>query len=537
LKKFQYTSNFAKSRWDALSINMGDLLDNCRKFADITMPFILPPDDQTQGYSATKQPLNNITARGITNICSKLLVALLPPNSAFFKLNVDEQTLLNMGANPDEIDTMMADINLNLSQIESEATRIIESSTLRKRFFDALVLLVVTGNALLHVDVKNNASRTFSLLNYRVNRDHTGVVREIILSEQVEYRSLDDAIQKQITDEAPSNSGDDKFIELLTYIYLEDGNYHQFQEINGVKINGTDGKYPINKSPWLAIRFSQRNNSDYGVGLIEQYYGSISELENYHIASRDFITTVSDVKFGIKTGSSLTPRKLAALKSGEVIGNCDMNDVTELKITRQSELQIIEKMMGTLKAELAQIFLLTSGNIRNAERVTAEEIRMIAQELESSLGGTYSLLSIELQSPIVSIILSQTPSFAQLSDEVSFQITTGLAALGRSHELAKLDEFISRVAQSNPESINWEEYGKRVATSLGIDPSNLLKSQQQLQQEQMQQQGAQMMSNIGASPDTQRQAQQMVDASGGDINKMMADAGVTPEMLQQFSQQ
>lgn len=537
MKKFEHTPNFVKSRWDALTTKMGDLLDGCREFADLTIPHVLPPDDVTGTHKLTKAPLNSITARGISSLANKLQLILLPPNASFFKLNVDEQTLIDMGVNPDEIKTMMADINLQLSRVESESMRIIESSTLRKRLYDALVLSIITGNALLQADVNSNGSRVFSLLNYRLNRDYNGQVREIVVSEQVEVNSLDDDVRKQISEEATINN-DDKFAEMLTYIHLgEDGAHHQFQEIKGVKVKGTDAKYPKGKSPWIPIRWSQRNNSDYGVGLIEVYIGSVRELEGYHKSSRDFITTASDIKFGIKQGSALTPRKLAALKSGEVIANADMGDVTELKISRNGELQIIEKMMSILKQELAQVFLLSSGNVRQAERVTAQEIRMLADEIDQQLGATYSLLSVEVQTSLVNVILSQTPSFSQLSDDVSFSITTGISAIGRNHDLVKIDEFVARISQTSPEAINYTEYAKRVASSLGINIDNLLKTPEQLQQEQMQQQGISRMGGMGASPDMMQQANDMVKASGGDINKMAQQAGIDPAMIEQITAQ
>ncbi|WP_416142518.1 portal protein [Escherichia coli] len=42
---------------------------------------------------------------------------------------------------------------------------------------------------------------------------------------------------------------------------------------------------------------------------------------------------------------------------------------------------------------------------RTGERVTAEEIRYVASELEDTLGGVYSILSQELQLPLVRVLL------------------------------------------------------------------------------------------------------------------------------------
>ena len=44
---------------------------------------------------------------------------------------------------------------------------------------------------------------------------------------------------------------------------------------------------------------------------------------------------------------------------------------------------------------------------RSAERVTAEEVRYMAQELETALGGVYSILSQEFQYPFVNLLLGR----------------------------------------------------------------------------------------------------------------------------------
>ena len=56
---------------------------------------------------------------------------------------------------------------------------------------------------------------------------------------------------------------------------------------------------------------------------------------------------------------------------------------------------------------LGAAFLLNTAVTRDAERVTAQEIRMQAQELESSLGGVYSRLANELQLPLAKRLLQE----------------------------------------------------------------------------------------------------------------------------------
>jgi hypothetical protein len=81
-------------------------------------------------------------------------------------------------------------------------------------------------------------------------------------------------------------------------------------------------------------------------------------------------------------------------------------------------------------------------------------------------------------------------------DSVKPTIITGVEALGRGNDLQKLREFVAEIgnlAQVNPQivqSLNTQDLIKRIATGLGIDTEGLIKSNEEIMQEQeeMQQQ-------------------------------------------------
>jgi hypothetical protein len=153
--------------------------------------------------------------------------------------------------------------------------------------------------------------------------------------------------------------------------------------------------------------------------------------------------------------------------------------------------------MNSIKDRLGHAFLLTSGVVRNAERVTAEEIRMLSMELESSLGGLYSLLSSELQLPMVTRlmeVMGKKKSLPDLpKDVINPVIITGVEALGRGNDLQKLDMFLAGAnqvvgQQAVSQFVNVAEYFKRRATSLGIKTPGLIKTQEEIQAEMTSQQ-------------------------------------------------
>jgi uncharacterized membrane protein len=174
-------------------------------------------------------------------------------------------------------------------------------------------------------------------------------------------------------------------------------------------------------------------------------------------------------------------------------------------------MQIAYQLAEQLQQRLAAAFLLTEGARRNAERVTAEEIRLVAGELEDALGGIYSILSQELQLPLVKIIFKN--SKVKIPDGlVEPVIVTGLEALGRGHDYNKLVMFAQTLQQLLGAEIfaQYTNVGAvidRVATSLGVDVTGIIKDPQQMQQEQQQQQ-MQQAGQVGADSLAQSAGQQ-----------------------------
>ena len=149
---------------------------------------------------------------------------------------------------------------------------------------------------------------------------------------------------------------------------------------------------------------------------------------------------------------------------------------------------------------MSYAFLLHTAIQRDAERVTAQEIRYMAEQLETAMGGVYSLLSQEFQLPLVKILMKRMQEAKEIpplpKDSVTPTIITGIEALGRGNDLQKLREFVAEIvnlAQVNPQvvqSLNSSDLIKRIATSLGIEMEGLIKSEEELaaEQEAMQQQ-------------------------------------------------
>jgi hypothetical protein len=317
-------------------------------------------------------------------------------------------------------------------------------------------------------------------------------------------------------------------VDLYTAVCREGNKWRVFQDVNGTSIESSTGTYALDQSPFIPLRFSRVDGEDYGRGYVEEYMGDLQSLESLTRAIVEGSAAAAKVLFLVNPNGTTRARTLAESPNGTITqGNAA--DVSVLQLNKFNDFRVAQETIAAIRDRLGHNFLLTSGVVRNAERVTAEEIRMLSIELESSLGGLYSLLSTELQLPLVNRLLSNLTKRKKLpklpKGIATPVIITGVEALGRGNDLQKLDLFLAGAAQVvGPEAlaqyVNVGEYFKRRATSLGIKTAALIKSEEQLQMEMEQQQ-------------QEQQQQAMLAKMGPAAIKAASDNSVQQQKLQQ----
>ena len=474
-------------------------LDRGRQASKLTLPYVLTE----AGFGSSSRlntPFQGIGARGVNNLASKLLLALLPPNAPFFRLQVDTNKLQQEGA-PEEV---ISEIDSALRKVEDSVMDEIAKERYRIAVHEALKQLIITGNALLYMP-EDGGMRVFRLDRFVIERDPMGNVLYIATKETVSYAALDEEIKEVIGQPANSTQGSDDTVNLFTAICRHGDKWLIKQDINGTLLPDNGGTLPLDKSPYIPLRFSRIDGEAYGRGYVEEYLGDLQSLEALTRAIVEGSAAAAKVLFLCNPNGTTRAKTLSDSNNGAIVqGNAA--DVSTLQVNKFNDFRVAAETINTIKDRLGQSFLLTSGAIRNAERVTAEEIRMVSQELESSLGGLYSLLSNELQLPLVNRlmgVMQKKKNMPKLpKDLVNPVIVTGIEALGRGHDLQKLDAFLAGAAQVvGPEAVasfvNIDEYFKRRATSLGIKTAGLIKTQEEILEEQQQQQMMQMAEKLG----------------------------------------
>lgn len=496
-------------RYAQLEADRDAFLRRAREAALLTIPSLVPPEGHT-GSTEYDTPYQSVGSRGVNNLASKLLLSLLPPNSPFFRLVIDDYDLAQV-AGPEA----RGAVEEALGRIERAGLSEIEGSAVRVPVFEALKQLVVAGNALVYMPKKEGGMKVFRLDRYVVKRDAMGNVLEIITKESVSPLMLDEETRALLTDPEDRNTKD---YDLFTYVRFTGKKWEVHQEVQGIEIPGSKGTYPKDRSPFIPLRFSRIDGEDYGRGFVEEYIGDLRSLEALTQAIVEGSAASAKVLFLVRPNGTTKAKNLAQSPNGAIVAG-DANDVSTLQVQKAGDFRVALETSRTITERLSFAFLLNSSVQRNAERVTAEEVRYMAQELETALGGVYSILSVEFQLPLVNLVLARLEQQGKMpkmpKDSVKPTIVTGMEALGRGQDLNKLAQFLQYLQPLGPEviagNLNIDDYIDRLGASLGMDTNGLIKSaeqkaaeQQAMQEQQQMMMGQQMIGDIAskATPET-----------------------------------
>lgn len=463
------------SRYTTLSPNRDPFLRRARSCAMLTIPALMPADGHT-GSSDLPTPFQSLGSRGLSNLASKLLLTLLPQDAPLAKLVVDWKKMPDLEADP----LMRGEVEEALVVIEHAIRSEVEVSALRVPALEGIKQLLVSGNVLLFLPPEGGM-RVFRLDRYCVKRDPMGKVIEIVVKESIHPVALSDVV-KHACGVKPDADSQYKDVDVYTRVMRTPAGWDVSQEINGFVVPDSVGTYATDATPWLALRFTAVDNEDYGRGFIEEHFGDLKSLEALTQAIVEGSAAAAKVLFLVNPNGTTNRKTIAEAANGAVkAGNAA--DVTVLRMDKFNDFRVALETINGITERLAFAFMLQSAAQRNGERVTAEEIKYVAGELEQGLGGIYSILAQEFQLPLVRRIMLQLQKRKVIpvlpAGVITPTIVTGLAAMGRNNELRRLDEAVGRCVQVlGPEvafqHINPELYIQQVGIGTGSKLKDIL---------------------------------------------------------------
>ena len=158
----------ARERYSMLSSGRTQFLDTAVECSELTLPYLVRQDDDARGKKTLLQPYQSVGAKAVVTLAAKLMLAILPPQTAFFKLQMREDKL------GEQFDPeLKSEMDLSFSKIERMIMDFIAQSNDRVVVHQALKHLIVSGNALIFMG--KDGLKHFPLNRYVVERDGNGL--------------------------------------------------------------------------------------------------------------------------------------------------------------------------------------------------------------------------------------------------------------------------------------------------------------------------------------------------------------------------
>lgn len=442
---------------------------------------------ELEGNDITERDYQSTGAILVNNLASKLVQYLFPVSASFFRLKETDKLKKFLR----ETSSESTDVSQEIANLERLASERLFMNEGYAQLHQLMRILIVTGNALIY---RNNGKLTvYSPRNFVVLRDASGTVLDCILKEQVVFSRL--PLEAKLLFRADKKEFDT--LNLFTRIKLisEEGKpdrYLVYQEIED-KAFGDKTFYHKNLCPYIPVVWDLVNSDSYGHGLVAEYAGDFARLSMLSEASAKYQLDACKVVNLVKPGATADIDALASASCGEYV-SANPEEVVKSETGDAAFINAIDGIIMRLVNSLSIAFMY-SANVRDAERVTAAEIRMKVAEVDKTLGGVYSKLSEQLHPAFAYLLCGEiAPKFgaAIASGALKIDLLIGTAALGRTGDVERLLQSmqvlgaIVPAAQQVSPRFSTEKIVDMVLLSNNIDTRTVMKSEEEIRAEQQQ---------------------------------------------------
>lgn len=478
----------ASGEWTRLKGRRAGLERRWVKYASFTLPRLYTEERWDEDTDELAHDWQSVGAQAVNHVVNKLMLALFAPSRPFMRLEADAKWLATL---PPEMDKTM--IDTALAEAEIAAVKAMDAIPgTRAKLYLSLANLVALGNVCVHLPKeKDEPPVIFNAAQYVVRRTGKGALKQAIIRECLAFDELEPKVQAACrgSKEGRRYQPDTK-VEYFRQITRNDnGGYDMVQYVDKVRLPAEfDGAWANEATlDWRFLTWNLKDGNNYGTGLVEDYAADFGSLSTLSQAQIEAAVLCSEFRWLVNPSGMTKVDDFQNSENGAALPGMK-DDVSLVANSKAGDLQVVGTVVQDYIQRIGRGFLLGSATTRNAERVTAEEIRMQAQELETSFGGTYSSIAVGMQLPLAAWLLRSVKLDVK-GTQLKLSIITGLDALSRSGDLDSLRSALAdlmtlgQIKQAVPE-LNRRAIVMAIMAGHGVPAAKYLLSEQAVAEEQ-----------------------------------------------------
>lgn len=429
----------AESRWLQLNNNRSYLITKAERASEYTLPYLFPEDNYNTNNDDLFQRWQSIGGEGVNNLSNKMMLVLFPNDRPFFRIRLEEDAKQKamQAFNVDEkgLENILAVTERNCNE---QLTKV---KNAREVLLNALKHLIVVGNCAIEFQKERLVLHT--LRDFVCVRNMYGDVIEVIVRYKTTYEALPENVQAVVTEQ----DGKDLCV-YQWYVFNYDSKRWQMSTyINNIKLTSAEftKSYTKEKMPVSVLAWELLPRQDYGISYVEHLMPDLVLMDTYQHGAADAGIASSQMRWRVSPNAQCKPEDVQEAPNGAAI-MAQQNEVELLSTSKGSDLSSLLSLSQQKREELAKAFLIGTSMVRDSERTTAEEIRLVRNELETALGGAYNRLGQELQLA-TSYWAASLTNKGLLSNKFKFEVVTGLEGMTRSREAENMKLVLSDIIQ------------------------------------------------------------------------------------------
>ena len=428
----------AKAAWNALGSPHTELVSQAESWARLTDRAVMIPEGELHDPMAVNE-FTSWAARAVSNLANKLALTLFDPVHPAFKLDIapamQAKLATTLGMSSDDIEKMGS----ALAVVERRVMAGMAGTSLRPKLIQVLLNLIVVGTVL--VDLRGDEPTLYNIREFRCRRKRSGQLIECCIALKLRKDELADEVA-QLVDGEPHREV--THYQWAVRQFAGDGvTWKITQYIDDVQLpkEYTSTYTSDDAFPWAVPTWTLPIGRHYGRGLGEQCQQDLFVLAQLSEAQAKGLVAAAEIRWGVDPHGQTNIQDVQGSRSGDFIP-ARPQDINALGITTWQVGGLLKDAVDGLKRDLGGLFLLYQSMVRDAERVTREEIVQLVREFEGAHAGVHAHIAPTLMTPLLRFLLKREGIDLDTAKELRLRITTGFEALSRG---AEIDRQLSAV--------------------------------------------------------------------------------------------